>query len=167
MMCICACGGRIDQGVHPYGPINVCEIQEVCEVITIAQVNEATGRNFVSSGSSATPSNPIGESTCAFEAPQSAPGKSPPTLRIDFECPQNIANAQKNLNGMLANGGTFVDGVGDQAVWQTFTPDFGPDFAGQLLVISGAATFEVIIEQDVAVDVETSKKIARDVIANL
>ncbi len=165
---ICSCGGRIEQGAHPYGPINVCLIQEVCEVLTVAQANEATGQDFVASSSSATPSNPIGRSMCRFQAPQPARGKSPPSLTVDFECPQNIANAEKQLAASLSGGqGVAVDDVGDQAVWQTFSPDFGPDFAGQLSVIAGTSTFIVLIEQDTAPDVESAKTIARDVIANL
>jgi hypothetical protein len=165
---ICSCGGRIEQGAHPYGPINVCLIQEVCEVLTVAQANEATGQDFVSSGSLATPSNPIGQSTCLFQARQPGPGKSPPSLTLNFECPQNIANAEKQLAASLSGGkGVVVDDVGDQAVWQTFTPDLGPDFAGQLSVIVGTSTFIVVIEQDTAPDVESAKTIARDVIANL
>lgn len=165
---ICSCGGRIEQGAHPFGPINVCEVQDVCEVVTVAQVNAATGQNFISSGSSQTPSNPIGQSMCLFQAKQPARGKSPPSLSVNFECPQNIAVAQQQLATSLATGqAVAVDDVGDQAVWLTYTPDFGPDFAGQLSVIAGTSTFVVLIEQDTAPDVASAKEIAQDVLANL
>jgi hypothetical protein len=161
--------------------IAMCTFTSVCDVVTPAQLNAATGRNFnpgavsihqqsAFSRDASDPGESDGRAMCTFASTDDAE-----TITVSFQCPDsNDIGGVKQEMEEEAFGYVSVTGVGDFAQWMAQFPEIDA-FPGayrdvsRLDVLSGNHYFgiEIVSPVSASAKLDSAEVIAHDVIANL
>jgi hypothetical protein len=179
-----ACGRVEQQGsveTQQPQPITTCTFTSTCDLVTPAQLNAATGRNFYPgavsiqqqsafSRDASAPGESDGRATCTFASTDDAE-----TVAISFQCPDsNDPGAVKQEMEEDSFDSVPVTGVGDFAEWMAQFSDIDAFPSGyadvsRLDVLSGDHYFgiEIVSPISASTKMDSAEAIARDVIANL